>query len=54
MDILYHQIGSEQVQDRKDEGFKPVNYHNWWKEPTEEENKRTMKILSGASLRKHL
>jgi hypothetical protein len=55
LDIPYHQIGSEQVQTRRDKGFVPVNYHDWWKGPTEEEKKKMiMKMLSGASLRKDL
>jgi hypothetical protein len=53
LDIPSHQIGPEQVQTWRDKGFEPVNFDNWWQEPTEEEKKRWLKMLSGASLRKH-
>lgn len=54
MDVPWHHVGPEQVQQWRDGGFKPVNFHNWWEEPNEEEKKRMMNMTSGASLRKDL
>jgi hypothetical protein len=54
MDIPWHQVKPEQVQQWRDKGFHPVKYEEWWKEPNEEEKKRNMKMMSGASLRKDL
>ncbi|KAI4706063.1 hypothetical protein J4E89_009116 [Alternaria sp. Ai002NY15] len=50
--VPWHQIGPEQVQQWRDRGFEPVNFYNWWQEPNEEEKKRMMNMMSGASLRK--
>jgi hypothetical protein len=52
--IPWHQIGVEQVQDWRDKGFGPVEYEQWWKEPSEVESARLWKMLGGASLRKDL
>ncbi|KAI4698997.1 hypothetical protein J4E81_004887 [Alternaria sp. BMP 2799] len=52
--VPWHQVGPEQVQQWRDRGFEPVNFYDWWKEPTEEEEKRMMNMMSGASLRKDL
>ncbi|KAI4958347.1 hypothetical protein J4E86_003946 [Alternaria arbusti] len=52
--VPWHQIGPEQVQQWRDRGFQPVNFYNWWEEPNEEEKKRMMNMMSGASLRKDL
>jgi hypothetical protein len=54
LDIPWHQIKPEQVKMWRDKGFQPVEYEEWWHEPTAEERKRNMKIMSGASLRKDL
>jgi len=52
--VPWHQVGPEQVQQWRDRGFEPVDFYNWWKEPNEEEKKRMMNMMSGASLRKDL
>jgi hypothetical protein len=50
--IPWHQITSDTVKMWRAKGFQPVKFEHWWKEPTAEENKRFLKMLSGASLRK--
>jgi hypothetical protein len=50
--IPWHQITSETVKMWRNQGFRPVKFEQWWKEPTTEENKRFRKMLSGGSLRK--
>lgn len=52
--IPYHQISSKQAQQWRDRGFEPVDFNSWWKEPTAEERKRMLSLLSGGSLRKDL
>lgn len=50
----WHQIKPEQVKLWRANGFQPVKFEEWWKEPTAEENKRMRKMMGGASLRKDL
>jgi hypothetical protein len=52
LDIPWHQITSEKVKLWREKGFQPVKYEDWWKEPTVEESKRMLRMMSGASLRK--
>jgi hypothetical protein len=52
--IPWHQIGPREVNMWREKGFNPVVFEEWWTEPTAEEHKRFMKMMGGASLRKHL
>ncbi|KAF2262275.1 hypothetical protein CC78DRAFT_606338 [Lojkania enalia] len=52
--VPWCQIGPQHVNVWRERGFQLVDFRQWWKEPTEEEKKRSMKMLSGASLRKDL
>jgi hypothetical protein len=54
LNIPWHQIRPEHVKSWKEKGSQPVKFADWWKEPTEVEKKRMLKMLSGASLRKDL
>ena len=54
LDIPYHQIKVEQIKMWREKGFRPVDYETWWREPNAEEKKRTLKMMSGASIRKGL
>jgi hypothetical protein len=54
LNIPWHQIDSEKVRLWREKGFQPLDYTQWWKEPTAEEKKRFLKMLGGASLRKDL
>jgi hypothetical protein len=54
IDVPWHQIGPQQLKIWRERGFKPVKYEEWWTEPSDEDRKRGMKMMSGASMRKHL
>ncbi|KAM0426028.1 hypothetical protein ACHAPT_008659 [Fusarium lateritium] len=52
--VPWHQIDSKRVKEWEEKGFEKINADEWWHEPNEEERKRFMKMLEGASLRKDL
>lgn len=52
LNIPWHQINSEKVRLWREKGIQPVDYTQWWREPTAEEKKRFSKMLGGGSLRK--
>jgi hypothetical protein len=54
LDIPWHQIKPKQVQLWRDKGYRPLKFEEWWKEPTVEEEKRMMKMMGRASMRKDL
>ena len=54
LNIPWHQIKPEQVKMWRDQGFQPVKYEEWWQVPKAEEDKRMLKMMTGASLRKDL
>ena len=52
--IPWHQIGVPELRLWEEKGFQKQNAEEWWHTPTEEELKRMLGMLSGASLRKDL
>jgi len=52
--VPWHQIDSKRVKEWEEKGFEKINADEWWHEPNEEERKRYMKMMGGASLRKDL
>lgn len=52
INVTWHAIGVQEAEMWLAKGFKPVRFKEWWKKPTEVEEKRMMKMLGGASLRK--
>lgn len=51
--IPFHQIDAAKVKEWR-EKFEPLDYETWWKKPNEVEDKRMLKMIMGASLRKCL
>lgn len=52
--VPWHQIHVEQAREWEKRGFPKVDPDVWWREPNAVEQKRMLKMLSGASLRKDL
>ncbi|KAK6066511.1 hypothetical protein SCUP234_12055 [Seiridium cupressi] len=52
--IPWHQIGPEQLKIWREKGFEKVEADEWWRPPNDEERKRMLNMLSGASMRKNL
>ncbi|KAI0967047.1 hypothetical protein F4678DRAFT_257761 [Xylaria arbuscula] len=52
--VPWHQIDGGRAREWLAKGFEKKKFSEWWREPNEEEKKRMMKMLSGASLRKDL
>ncbi|KAF4981705.1 hypothetical protein FZEAL_2507 [Fusarium zealandicum] len=52
--IPWHQIDSKRVAKWGEKGFPKVKASEWWHEPNDEENKRMMNMMGGASLRRDL
>ncbi|KAF4463719.1 Adenine nucleotide alpha hydrolase [Fusarium albosuccineum] len=51
--VPWHQIDSKKVAEWAN-SFDKIDANEWWREPNEEERKRFMKMLGGASLRKDI
>ncbi|KAI0544649.1 hypothetical protein F4679DRAFT_564154 [Xylaria curta] len=52
--VPWHQIGPKHAREWQEKGFEKRKFSEWWRKPNEEENKRMMKMMGGASLRKDL
>ncbi|KAI6082176.1 hypothetical protein F4821DRAFT_219040 [Hypoxylon rubiginosum] len=52
--VPWHQIGPKQLVEWEKRGFPKQKAEEWWRMPNEEEQKRMLKMLGGASLRKDL
>ncbi|KAI0020428.1 hypothetical protein F4780DRAFT_779549 [Xylariomycetidae sp. FL0641] len=52
--VPWHQIGPKELKTWEEKGFSKQEFEKWWKKPNDEERKRMLKMLSGASLRKNL
>lgn len=52
--VPWHQIDAKRVSEWEKKGFPQQKADEWWREPNEEEKKRMLKMMTGASLRKDL
>ncbi|KAI3336010.1 hypothetical protein F4824DRAFT_463130 [Ustulina deusta] len=52
--VPWHQIDAKRAREWLQNGFQKKKFSEWWREPNEEEEKRMLKMMSGASLRKDL
>ncbi|KAI1300886.1 hypothetical protein F5Y03DRAFT_221219 [Xylaria venustula] len=52
--VPWHQMDGGRAREWLEKGFEKKRFSEWWREPNEEERKRMMKMLTGASLRKDL
>jgi hypothetical protein len=52
--VPWHQIDSQRIKDWRRKGFERVKFETWWKTPTEEEDKRMLKMMTGSDLRKDM
>lgn len=52
--VPWHQIGSSEARKWAEQGFEKVIADDWWREPNKEEDRRMMKMMTGARHRKGL
>jgi hypothetical protein len=52
--VPWHQIDSQRIKDWRGKGFERVKFDTWWKTPTEEEDKRMLKMITGSDFRKDM
>ncbi|KAI5212165.1 hypothetical protein AUEXF2481DRAFT_283 [Aureobasidium subglaciale EXF-2481] len=54
LDVPWHQVKPEHLKQWREKGFERVAFKDWWKDPTEEEQKRMKKMTMGSVFRKDL
>lgn len=52
--IAWHQVGPREEKTWRERGSEPVTFSAWWKEPTQTEKERMLKMHGGCDLRKDL
>ncbi|KAI0435987.1 hypothetical protein F4803DRAFT_573165 [Xylaria telfairii] len=52
--VPWHRIGPQHAREWRQEAFERNKFSEWWREPTEEENRRMSRISSGVSWRMDL
>ncbi|KAF2992979.1 hypothetical protein E8E13_000109 [Curvularia kusanoi] len=52
--VPWHQINLQRMSEWKSRGFPRVKFDTWWRDPTKEEDRRMMKIMTGSDHRKYL
>ncbi|KAI0483306.1 hypothetical protein GGR56DRAFT_671085 [Xylariaceae sp. FL0804] len=52
--VPWHQISTKHLRDWEQKGYPKQDFHQWWRQPNDEEKKRMLNMMTGASLRKKL